>query len=445
VTRAPSAPVRGAALASLLALAVVVAFAAPAAAQAAAPTVAFDYFADVRPQAMDFSPGSAEGCDAGGFAPDVTSFTFTESGGALPDGRFAAGCGTASVTLRVPAGTERLEVRFGADRRIDALGALPPSFVQEVLVRDGTGATVAEEDVFGASDPAQALTPFELEVPLPAGVTAVTVSWRFADTGSPGGVLDPASGAAYAATVEAPSIAFSGVPAPASVVVAEDREGALVRTETRVVAEVPGPGQGDYAAAVRVRVGQEHAFDRLVAPDGAILREVTGADGPGGPDVLVEERSDGVRHVTVPPDVVAAHGAGAYTLVFEDVERLPSSAALTAAAWVLLAAPLPFAVVAFGQARAFEREAFGGFARSARNLRLAVLFVFAYYLVVVLSAVVSGRLDLMALWPMPLEGVLLYAQVVAAVVAFVVLWLVAREMYGMTRPRPLRQAGTAKE
>jgi hypothetical protein len=130
-------------------------------------------------------------------------------------------------------------------------------------------------------------------------------------------------------------------------------------------------------------------------------------------------------------------GPGRYTVSFTSVDAVHTYPWLLPLAVLVLLAPLPFALVAYRHVRRFEDEAFGGFRRSARNLRIALVVAFAYYLAVLVSHFAGSRLELMTAWPMPFEAVVLYVQVAIAIAAFLALFAVARELYRITVPKAL--------
>lgn len=419
--------------------------------------VGLDLFQDVSPSDLRF----VTGCDGGGFGQDAGSFWYHEQDpgagstvsatAGLPSGYLDTGCGTASTTVQVPAGMEHLHVRFQGDRQVEELriddGApVQPNpdglhFIQEVRLLGPDGATLASHPYFDGGAPASATK--AIDPPafiLPAPLREVGVAWYFEDTGAEEvpGSPDFASGEAYTATVQDIRLEFSGVPAPVAVTEDDARQGTRVVAQTRVQASVPADLAVAYDVNVRVRVDGSYAFAYAVAPDGTVL-DRTGTrtgQGPSGyaPEQVLVERFEDIHQATVPWGIVQEHGAGDYTLVFEQVQAANTVPALVPVAVLLMALPLPFAALAIRGAHAFEREAFGKFRRSARNLIVAVVVTFLYYVAVVLSAFAGGRLDLMTLWPAPLESVLLYVQVVVAGAAFVVLWRVADNLYRISRP-----------
>lgn len=109
----------------------------------------------------------------------------------------------------------------------------------------------------------------------------------------------------------------------------------------------------------------------------------------------------------------------------------PLLAVLAAAAF---AAPPLLAWRCDRQARAFQREAFGRLARAARNVRLMVWCILAYYAGVVAGSVAVGDVGAMVQWPMPARGAVVYLRLGAAVLGYVLMLGITRELYLVVRP-----------
>ncbi len=102
---------------------------------------------------------------------------------------------------------------------------------------------------------------------------------------------------------------------------------------------------------------------------------------------------------------------------------------------ITMLAPCLLALVIDQQVRAFQRQAFGHLAKAARNLRIMVWAVFAYYAVVLAGSWLIGDLEAMFMIPMPVEGVQIYIRIGAAILAYVFALFVARELFLVTQPR----------
>lgn len=109
---------------------------------------------------------------------------------------------------------------------------------------------------------------------------------------------------------------------------------------------------------------------------------------------------------------------------------------LAAVASVVAAAPLALAFVVDYQVRMFQREAFGHLRRAARNLRIMAWAIFVYYLGVLAASWLAGDLQQVAELPMTAQGWAIYVRIGAAILAYVMAILVARELYLVTKPRP---------
>lgn len=414
--------------------------------------VALDRVEDVPGEEFAFAPCD----DSAAFVPVPGGFRFEERQGGsdatgdppYPGGYLALGCGDASVHRAVPAGARLVEVHFVGDRGVDVFDVEGNSvarpgreFQQDITVQPASGTGVRRVtymDPQGGPLPEQdvILDAFQL----PDGEAAVDLTWSFRDASYFVGPTFPdvLSGQAYNATVRDVQLRYPGLAIEHKVSDDREREGRLLVDQTRVRLQVEEAGAGD----LRVTVGPGLAFEALHVPGGERVTQSTSrfAAGPEGYDhdaVLVESLEDGSTQVIVPREVVAAHGAGVYTLAFSSVDPVQTFPWLLPVAILVLLAPLPFALLAYHHVRRFEDEAFGGFRRSARNLRIALVVAFAYYLAVVLSHFLGSRFELMAAWPLPLEAILVYAQVAIAVAAFLALFAVARELYHITVPKDL--------
>ncbi len=353
-----------------------------------------------------------------------------------------SGCATLRTPLEVPSGTDHVVVRFEASRERtefnEAINAGAP-LTQDLVVRDAGLREVQSRAVYDPGAPGSEFQPFQFTFVGSLGGN-IFLDWVFVDPGfSPQSPVNPASGQAFGGAIRMATLE-AVEPARSAQVRSETkdiRDGTRLTTQHSVMVDVaPFSGNG---SSVHVRVASGLDLARVIGPDGQDLgapaTDHGGALGYDHSEVVVGLHAEHTQAV-VPQAAVERHGPGTYVFVFEKSRGLEVSTALVPVSVLLLATPLPFAVLAWIESRAFRREAFGGYARSARNLQYGVGLVFLYYAAVVASAAVGGRLDLMAVIPLPLEGVLLYVQLVLAGIAFTALWLVARELYLLVKPRP---------
>ncbi len=428
----------------------------PAASSTVAPVreVAFHQFQPIQFVEANFFSN----CEIGGveFDADARGFTFIEGMSSTTTdpidtesdeeyrGLTSAGCGTMRKEIRVLPTADHLIVRFEASRERDNRAPLPGAgaaapLIQDLVVRDAAIREIQSRAIFEPEEGSHPIAPFEFTFVGDLG-GELSIDWVFLDPGFNADEVTstPIAGNALSGTVRNASIEATGAALPSLVSNSrsETRQGTELTTQHEVAVQVPQ--FSGRASAVRVRVEAGLEVLRVIAPDGTDLGApstftggILGLDHDG---VAVQVASSYVQAV-VPQSMVDKHGAGQYLFVFEQSRGMAVSAALVPFSIVLLVTPLPFAVLAWVESRAFRREAFGGYARSARNLQYGVVLVFLYYAAVVASAAAGGRLDLMALVPLPLEGVLLYVQLLLAGVAFTALWLVARELYLLVKPR----------
>ncbi len=420
-----------------------------------------DTFVDVRLEDMIVAIGCAAGAEQLGatvaFDAETDSFTFREGegavGGTVPEyydpgpAMVQSQCATVAIELAVPAGTDHVHVRFDADRRIAQPVSLDYHMPQELRLLDAvTDETIATVEVFAWDEgPRDRTRHAELGVgeapffPIPGDVTKLRIEWYFEDKGqsfSRDG-FGAVSGQTFSATVWDPVVEFSAAPAYAQGITrSERRDGLTIHTDTRVPLDyVPGGN----ATNLRVRAPLESQFSHLITPGGARL-DATGSlfNAEYGPDarfVAIDRNSaEGYVEISIPHALLAPHGTGTYWAVFTEVSTVaPSSTALSINA-VLAALPLALAAMAVQRIREFQREAFGGYRRTASKLMLTVGLVLAYYVVAMLGAMLAGWFVVAAAWPPTRITFLLYLQIALAMAAFWWLWLTGREMYRIIRP-----------
>ncbi len=323
-------------------------------------------------------------------------------------------CAQATVDLQLPATTTSLRL----DVDVQLAGTVPGRMASWRLeVQDEAGGPLASLDSAAsqssldvpARGPVQLIWSFDIPLLLPSQQVQVTIV-----------------GVTFAAEADLPA---------ASVVEREYRAGTLRIEEASVAVDLDEATAG-LAQALMLSVPDHFRFEALVLPDGTRVEAATTAE--ASPDAVRLERAGGLLTVHVPGQVVAGAGPGSYELVARATYELQPNAALTPLAIALLALPLTLAVLAERGARAFEREAFGHFAVAARRLRLGALLLAAFYAVVFVAALVGGRAALMTVWPLNLEGWLLYGQALAAVAAFLGLYVAARRLRMIVTPPPVK-------
>lgn len=355
-----------------------------------------------------------------------------------PVGYFDTGCGRATLVVPVPAGNEHLHIRFHAERTVESLAASFPENIIQELNLFGDGRQLVSIPYLAGLGGNVNRQPFDMgSIQIPPGINNLTLEWYFEDAGQSANQQAPSvlSGVAFRSRISDINLEFSEAPVAHTIESTNDRQGTLRQETLTVRATVPNASS---LPALRVRTDAALELSHVVFPDGSRTSDfgtidegvITGFDLQR---VLLEQTS-GYTQVTVTAALVQEHGPGEYQVVLTDTNTVQYSPLLIPFAILLFALPLPFAALAYAKTRSFEREAFGAYRRSARNLRFGVLVVFAYYVVVVFSAFLSGRLDLTTVWPLPFEGWLQYIQVAVAIGAFLVLWRVARQLEAIVRP-----------
>ncbi|MEK6985286.1 MAG: hypothetical protein AABX89_02760 [Candidatus Thermoplasmatota archaeon] len=364
-----------------------------------------------------------------------------------PAGYLVRSCASVSFTMPIPPSTDHVHLRFDASREIAcaSTNVLCPRFAQRLILTSPGGAALAG-DYFNFTDGAYAARPIDLPAYRPAGLLNLSASWFFQDISSsvdPSAVGIRPNGASYASAISRPVVEFSSIPvANAAVETQERRAGSQVFNDILVSVSIAAPTVAEgLGTDLRMRFDPQVVFSELRAPDGAVLTEAVtrSNDGPNGFDrskILVERTAE-FTQITVPGQLIREHGAGTYTLVETLELPLSNVPALIPFAALLLVVPVPFAIVAARQAHIFEREAFGGFRASARNLRVALALISLYYLAVVGGALLGGGAAEMTTLPLSVTGLFLYLQLALAALSFAALYLVARALYRITVPPPL--------
>ncbi len=393
------------------------------------------------------------------FDEEQDSFTFSEGrfeGGLenLPAGlgdqagATRAVCATVSVVLPVPAETEHIHVRFEADRRVTQAVTLTYHMPQQLrIVDDANGRMLYDVDVFIWDEGSRDRTRFANlgagvlgYFPLPPGLETVRLEWFFEDEGQTRdrGQDNIVSGQGFDATVWDPVAEFSSRPrVVGDAAHTQHREGLTVSKDTSIPIDYdPQGNQTNW----RVRAPLDSVFSYILTPDGQRIDRTGNIldGGEYGPDldfIIVDRFSaEGYVELTIPDRVMAPTGPGEYRVVFTETTMATPERGIMAFNAALAAIPLAFAAMALQRIREFQREAFGGYRRTARNLMVTLVLVLAYYVAAMVGAVIAGWFTVAALLPPTADSVLLYLQVFLAMAAFWWLWLTGREMYRIVRP-----------
>ena len=101
----------------------------------------------------------------------------------------------------------------------------------------------------------------------------------------------------------------------------------------------------------------------------------------------------------------------------------------------VLLTPLALALLADAKVRAFQKQAFGHLRKAAIYVRLMGWTIFLYYVGVLGGSFALGHLGEMMAYPLSGEGFAIYLRTGAAILGYVMLNLVARELYFVTQPR----------
>lgn len=359
-------------------------------------------------------PGAA--CEADHFTRNETHgwFRFRET-------QSENGCGELRYTAPVPAGATSAVVRFRADRVIlqPSTLATPIDMVQELRVYDDLGGLAAAYPFYDHNTPQHlASESFGYPLELTPAQSRLTLGWFFRDRGFGQAPINPIFvGAGLSSTVQEPSIRFEGI---AMLPQVEHQrlglQGESVRFATTVHAVVPETLGVAGRISVTVRVADDLLFSHVMGPRGQVVHESF---------IQVIEGTD-VRTVVLTGDATASQGAGPYRLVFTSASPISPAPLLYPFIALVMAVPAGAGALAWLNTRRFRQQATPEFVTTATNLENVVLAMIAVYLLLPLGVLVSGRLSLLASWPLEGEAGLVYLLIAIAFVAFLAIGFVGR-------------------
>jgi signal transduction histidine kinase len=333
------------------------------------------------------------------------------------------GCGELAYTVALPAGTTSAQVRFRADRTIlqpaSAL-SLPTVMDQELRVYGPDGVLAASFPYYEPDAPEHLQSQeFSYPLDLSAGQPNVTVGWRFWDRGQTLGqpAANPLFGQSLSSTVRDAAVDLDGIPMAPDRVTTErlGLQGDSVRFATTVAVRVPDSLGVAGAISIRVRVADNLAFSHAFGPRGEPI------------DASLVDVADGESQLVVlSGNGTLLHGAGVYRLVFASSAPISPAPLLYPFIALVMAVPAGAGALAWRNTRKFRVQATPEFAHTAVNLERVVLAMLAVYLLLPLGVVLSGRLGLLASWPLEGEAGLVYLLVGLSFVAFLAVGFVGR-------------------
>jgi signal transduction histidine kinase len=133
-----------------------------------------------------------------------------------------------------------------------------------------------------------------------------------------------------------------------------------------------------------------------------------------------------VRTIVLTGDATAAQGPGLYRLVFTSATSISPSPLLYPFIALVMAVPAGAGALAWRNTHKFRQQATPEFVTTAVNLENAVLALLAVYLLLPLGVLLSGRVSLLASWPLEGEAGLVYLLIGIAFVAFLAVGFVGR-------------------
>jgi signal transduction histidine kinase len=338
------------------------------------------------------------------------------------------GCGEIRFNTDVPPGAAQVQVRFLADRSVPTSWgqSLPVNATQELRIYRGNDVpiyTLAYYDPHATSE--FVAKPFKADLALPPDETRIHVGWYFWDRSqtvttqsspvpAPDAVNNLINNPTYrqslSATVRDAVIQFSGVPVPPKELSTtyEGASGNAVREATHVTVVVPEPTIPKATAGLDLQVAAGLSLLQVRSPDGTLLA-------PGEAQVSDDQ---GVRHVTLGPDVVGRHGVGPYAFEFYTLTPLTVAPAMVPVVAVLVVAPGLLGIYAVNQGVALRRRAVGFTVAAARNFLVALVLVSAIYLAALAWVVAGQRWPLIVAFPIQPEAALLHVTLAACTGAF---------------------------
>jgi signal transduction histidine kinase len=353
-------------------------------------------------------------CGSDQFVFNATSgwFRFRES-------QSETGCGEVRYQVDVPPGAQSARVTFRADRVIQQPSSidLPIAMHQELRVYDALGGLLATFPYYESNTPQHlASEPFAYTIDLGPAQGQLAVGWLFRDQGQP--FASPFAGQGFASTVQEPHILFEGIPMTPDRIEQErlGLQGDSVRFATTVVAGVPDSLGVAGSISVTLRVANQLDFSHALGPRGQPV-----------PDQFVDRTEVGdVRTIVLTGDATLSQGAGLYRLVFTSASPISPSPLLYPFIAFVMAVPAAAGALAWVSTRKFRLQATPEFTATAHNLENVVLAMIAVYLLLPLGVLVSGRLSLLASWPLEGEAGLVYLLIGIAFVAFLAVGFVGR-------------------
>lgn len=357
-------------------------------------------------------------CGSGRFVRNETAgwVRFRES-------QYENGCGEVRYTVDIPQGAHVASVSFRADRAImqPSTVTLPIDMQQEFHVYDAEGALVAGFPYFEPNAPQQLeAQPFSYPIELEQVQGSLTLGWMFRDRAQTVGqpFVNPLAGQALSGTVQDARVTFDGIEMVPDRVDQErlGLQGDSVRYATTVAVRVPDTVGVSGRIAVTLRVASGLAFSHGLDPRGQAV-----------PQEFMQVTDNGdVTTVVLTGDATSARGAGVYQLVFTSASPISPSPLLYPFIALVMAVPAGAGLLAWRNTRRFRLQSTPEFHATAANLENAVLAMLAVYLLLPLGVLVSGRLSLLASWPLEGEAGLVYLLIGIAFVAFLAVGFVGR-------------------
>jgi signal transduction histidine kinase len=333
------------------------------------------------------------------------------------------GCAEGRFDVDLPPGTGSAVIHFRADRDIQQTSptALAYNMVEELHVYDASGAVAASFPFYKPDDPPRLESQaFDDKVELQPGQTHLTVGWFFRDGGGNVGqaLVNPVLGQAFSATVRDPRIELTGLPLTPEKVETQRLgvQGGSVRFATTLAVRVPDSVGVAGRMQVQVRVADGMEFARATGPLGERIE----------PSLVEVSSGEGVRTVLLTGNATAEHGSGVYHLAFTSATPISPAPLLYPMILAIMAVPVGAGGLAWRNTNVFRKQATPEFAATAANLERVVLAMIGVYLLLPIGVLATGRLPLLASFPLEGEAGLVYLLIGLAFVGFLAVGFVGR-------------------
>lgn len=329
------------------------------------------------------------------------------------------GCAEARFRVTSPPGTERINVQFEADRTFryaPAAGASDPSFVQNVRLYTTPDPPVLLEtrEYYSQTLPESHLQPFDLQFAPGTGQTYI-VAWHFQETPDTTTLVpSPLTSVSYTVSVSDPAVTFGGIVLESSEAVGSIRaEGDTQYEETLLRVQVPESLFSFGDVGIKLLLPSNVQGQEVKLPSGSVLR-----------DGLVVETVESGFALSLPASLL--EGPGTYEFKLVRQTALTQTPLMWPLALIAMGLPLVAGLFAVRETRTFRANATTSSQSTAEALtkgNYAALVAIGLLLTWLLA---FGRVRLLTVLPLQLEGTLYYVLLGAFAVGGFSIWFLTR-------------------